>query len=242
MLALTCMAALAWGASASAAGVGGGGGGHGGGGGGGAHGFGGGAHFSGGGHYAGGRAGYAGGRGYAGYRGGYGGYAGRGGYGWRGGYGGYGWGGLGIGLYFATLPFYYSTYWAGGVPYYYADDNYYQWNGDVGEYETVTPPAEVQSQAATQSPTLMAYPKNGQSSAQQATDKAECGNWATAQSGFDPAQAASTQAGTAAQAGTTQTGTTQTGAPGTAAATVDGRSAYMRADAACLEGRGYSVQ
>src|SRR5580704_11088665 len=50
--------------------------------------------------------------------------------GWRGGYGGrggfwgpWGWGlgGLGLGLYFATLPYYYSTYWWGGVPYYYAD-------------------------------------------------------------------------------------------------------------------------
>jgi hypothetical protein len=90
----------------------------------------------------------------------------------------------------------------------------------------VNPPAEVQRQAATQSPTLMAYPKNGQSSAQQATDKSECSTWATAQSGFDPAQSAAQAAA----------------APGMATVTVDKRSAYMRADAACLDGRGYSVQ
>jgi hypothetical protein len=78
-----------------------------------------------------------------------------------------------LGLYFATLPFYYSTLWADGVPYYYADDNYYQWDSNVGQYETVNPPAEVQRQAAMQSPNLIAYPKNGQSEAQQATDKSE---------------------------------------------------------------------
>jgi hypothetical protein len=200
-----------------------GGGGHGGGG---AGGHGGGGRGGYGGGYA-GRGGYGGGYGgrggYAG-RGGYGGYAGRGGYGgyrggWGGGYRGWG-GGLGIGLYFASLPFYYSTFWGDGVPYYYADDNYYQWNGDVGQYETVNPPPEVQRQAAMQSPTLMAYPKNGQSDTQQATDKSECQSWASAQSGFDPTPVPGTQ------------GTTN----------ADKRSNYMRAQAACLEGRGYSVQ
>jgi hypothetical protein len=129
--------------------------------------------------------------------------------------------GLGLGLYFATLPFYYSTYWADGVPYYYADDNYYQWDGNVSQYETVSPPAEVQRQAEAQSPTLMVYPKNGQSSQQQATDKSECSSWATAQSGFNPAQSAS---------------------PGSTGAATNKQSDYMRAQAACLDGRGYSVQ
>jgi hypothetical protein len=197
---------------------GGGGGGHGGGGGGGHFGGGGGGHFGGGGRGFAGRGGYGGG-----YHGGYGGYGGyRGGYGWRGGYGGWGWGGLGIGLYFATLPLYYSTLWWDGVPYYYADDNYYQWDSNVGEYETVNPPADVQRQAAALSPDLIAYPKNGQTDAQQATDKSACRTWAAAQSGFDPAQPAATQ--------TTTTESTSK------------RSDYMRAQAACLEGRGYSVQ
>jgi hypothetical protein len=64
----------------------------------------------------------------------------------------------------------------------------------------------------------MAYPKNGQSDAQQKTDKYECHHWATVQSGFDPTQGAQASAG------------------------ADKRSDYMRAQAACLEGRGYSVK
>jgi hypothetical protein len=176
------------------------------------------AQHAGGGH-AGGAAGHGG---YGGYHGGYGGY--HGGYGWRGGgYGWYGpwaWGGLGLGLYFATLPLYYSTLWWGGVPYYYADDTYYRWNGTVSQYETVSPPPELQSQAAGQSPGvsgLIAYPKNGQSQEQQGKDTFECHRWAAGQTGFDPTQAGG---GTA---------------PGK-------RSDYFRAQAACLEGRGYSVK
>src|ERR1035438_6529469 len=80
------------------------------------------AQHAGGGHAAVGHGGFGH---YGGYRGGW-------GYGWRGGYWGpWGWGGLGLGLYFATLPLYYSTVWWDGVPYYYADDTYYRWNGTV---------------------------------------------------------------------------------------------------------------
>jgi hypothetical protein len=128
---------------------------------------------------------------------------------------------LGIGLYFAALPLYYSTLWADGVPYFYAEDNYYQWDSSAGEYQTVTPPPEVERQAATQSADLIAYPKNGQTDAQQATDKLECRAWAATQSGFDPQAAAAT--GAANGAGMK-------------------RSDYMRAQVACLDGRGYSVQ
>jgi hypothetical protein len=212
---LTGLVALGWSGAALAHT---GGGGHGGGGGG--H-FSSGGHSGGGGHFAGGgyRGGYAGHPGYGGYRGGYGGHGGyggyRGGYGW-GGYGGWGWGGLGIGLYFATLPYYYSTIWYAGAPYYYANDNYYQWDGNVGQYETVTPPAEVQHQAEQQSSNLIAYPKSGQTDAQQAKDKSDCNAWAASQSGFDPTQ--------------------------TPTASTNKHSDYMRAQAACLEGRGYSVQ
>ena len=180
---------------------------------------GGGGHCGGGGHFAG--SGHFGG---GGYRGGYrshGGYGSRGGYGWRGGYGGWGWAGVGLGLYFATLPFYYSTFWADGVPYYYSDDTYYQWDSNVGQYETVNPPADVQHQRAAQSPNLIAYPKNGQSEAQQATDKSQCQTWAAAQSGFDPVQTVATDTTTSEYA--------------------NKRSQYERAQSACFEGRGYSV-
>jgi len=188
--------------------------------------------------HAGGHAGGWHGGGYGGWHGGYGGWRGgwggwRGGYGWRGGWGGYwgpwgwGWGGLGLGLYFATLPYYYSTYWWGGVPYYYADNTYYRWDPGVGQYETVAPPAEVQGQVGAQGsagapgPTapsdLIAYPKNGQSQEQLGKDKFECHRWAVGQTGFDP---------TEPRGGA---------APGN-------RSNYLRAQAACLEGRGYSVK
>jgi len=188
------------------------------GGGGGSHG-GGGGHFSGAGHVAGGHVG----GGYGRYGGGYGGRYGGGWRGYRGGYGygyGYGWGfgaGLGLGLYFSTLPFYYSTYWWGGIPYYYADDTYYTWDGSAGQYQTVEPPPEVEQQAQAQESTeLIAYPKNGQSEQLQAKDKSECRQWAVGQSGYDPAAAAKT-------------------------ADVN-RSNYLRAQAACLDARGYSVR
>jgi hypothetical protein len=198
------------------------------------------AQHSGGGHSGGSHAGYGGGS-HAGYGGGWhggygggwhGGYGGwHGGYGWRGGYG-YGWrggywgpwgwglGGLGLGLYFATLPYYYSTYWWGGVPYYYADNTYYRWNGGVGQYETVAPPSEAQNQSGAQGAApseLIAYPKNGQTEEQLGKDKFECHRWAVGQTGFDPTQ------------------------PGGGAASGN-RSNYLRAQTACLEGRGYSVK
>jgi hypothetical protein len=127
---------------------------------------------------------------------------------------------LGLGLYFATLPLYYSTLWWDGVPYYYADNTYYRYDTGVGQYETVAPPAGLQNPAATEpvGTDLIAYPKNGQSTEQQAKDKYECHHWATTQSGFDPTQGA------------------------TAAATSGKRADYMRAQAACLDGRGYSVK
>jgi hypothetical protein len=199
-LGLSCVANANGGAG------GGGGGGHGGGG---SH-MSGGAHMSGGGHFGGG--GRPGG-GYARYPGG--GYRG----GFRGGFGGYGFGfgaGLGVGLYFSTLPLYYSTYWWGGIPYYYADDTYYTWDGSAGEYQTVDPPPEVEQQAESQAVTeLIAYPKNGQSDEQQAKDKSDCRQWAATESGHNPADTATTAD--------------------------PNRGNYLRAEAACLDARGYSV-
>ena len=199
--------------SVANAGGGGGGGGHGGGAGhvsaGGGH-VSSGGRFSGGGHYVGG--GQVGG-GYGRYHGG--GYGG----GYRGRFGHYGWGfgaGLGVGLYFSTLPLYYSTFWWGGIPYYYADDTFYTWDGSVGQYQTIDPPAEVEQQAESQAVTeLIAYPKNGQSDEQQAKDKSDCRQWATTQSGYNPA--------------------------GAAPAADPNQGNYLRAEAACLDARGYSV-
>jgi hypothetical protein len=163
------------------------------------------------------------------------GHGGRVGFGGRGGldYGRFGYGGLGFygfglfgyGLFFDALPLYYSTYWWGGTPYYYANDNFYQWNGSVGQYETVRPPQNLVSQvAATQAlenVSLFAYPRNGQTSAEQATDRFECQRWATGQTGVDSSRA----------------GGTVLVAPSPA-----GRQKYLRAESACLEGRGYSLR
>jgi hypothetical protein len=188
--------------------------------GGGGH-FGGGSHVGGGGHAAVihggyGYGGYHGGYGYGGWRGGY-------GYGWRGGYYGWGWGlgGLGLGLYVASLPLYYSTYWWGGVPYYYADDVYYRYDDNARQYVTVAPPPEAPQAQGGAEPVgtdLIAYPKSGQSAEQQAKDKYECHHWAATQTGFDPTQGAA------------------------AAPSAAKRGDYMRAQAACLDGRGYSVK
>ncbi len=148
----------------------GGGGGHGGGHaaghmGGGAHFAGGGAHYAGGAHFAGGGAHYAAGaRGYGayggafhgsayaghaaygGYHGGYGGYHGYstgarwgGGY-WHGGYWPRAYYGLGFAWFLPVLPLAYSTYWYGGLPYYYANDVYYTWNPSYAGYTATDPP------------------------------------------------------------------------------------------------------
>ena len=173
--------------------------------------------------YRGGR-GYNGWRGYSGGRGyyGYGGWRYRGSPGW--------WGGIGLGFYLPVLPWYYDTYWWGGVPYYYADQTYYVWDDDVNEYQAVDPPAGLRaangahgasSPGGTSSVNeLFAYPRNGQSEAQQARDRTECKQWAASQT--DPDRAGKS---TDASGGTPA-------APET----------YLRAEAACLEGRNYTVR
>jgi hypothetical protein len=158
--------------------------------------------------------------GYYGYHGGYyGGY-----YGYRGFYGpGCCWWGWPGGVFLATLPLYYSTWWWNGVPYYYAYNNYYVWNAPAAQYVQVAAPAGLISGGAPApgSPSsgneeLFAYPKNGQSAEQQARDRQECRDWAATQTA---------------------------GAPGAiAAATPQSADTNLRAQAACLEARGYSVR
>jgi hypothetical protein len=187
------------------------------------------AHFSGAtGRVYGGGFGVAG-RGYAGY----GGYRGYGGGYWHG--GGYWRGGLWYGGFLAALPLYYDMFWWGGVPYYYANDAYYVWSDSANGYTSVPPPGDQPPAAAQadqgpaaaqadQGPAaansdLIVYPKNGQSPDQQARDRYECGHWAATQSGFNPAQPG--QSGAVPAAGSDQ---------------------YLRAESACLEGRGYTVK
>jgi len=122
-----------------------------------------------------------------------------------------------------VLPPLHTTIWIGGVPYDYANDTYYVWRPDQGQYEVVPPPDD--SAATTQpppsTPDVFSYPKNGQSDAQQSQDKFECHQWAVAQTGFDPIQDTS-------------------GVP--LAQSAAERMDYQRAMDACLEGRGYAVK
>jgi hypothetical protein len=123
---------------------------------------------------------------------------------------------FGIGI--DILPPFYTTVWFGGIPYYYADDSYYVWEPARREYVVTAPPAGSDA-AATRVPAetdFYAYPKNGQSESQQANDRYECHDWARTQSGYDPTQPPAGDTGTQ-------------------------RAEYRRAERACLEGRGYSV-
>jgi hypothetical protein len=96
-----------------------------------------------------------------------------------------------------VLPVYYATYWYGGVPYYYANDVYYTYNPSYDGYVATDPPpvsdggdaaangaapAVAPADAAAAASVFM-YPKNGQSAEQQATDKAECQQWAAQEAG-----------------------------------------------------------
>jgi hypothetical protein len=85
------------------------------------------------------------------------------------------------------------------------------------------PPPVTDSSASAGSPqtpgssNIYAYPKNGQTDAQAATDRFECHQWAVSQTGFDPSN-----------------GSDQ---PASANAPSD----YRRAMIACLDARGYSA-
>jgi hypothetical protein len=135
----------------------------------------------------------------------------------------------------ATLPLGYSTYWWGGVPYYYWQGVYYVWSPDYGDYVVTDPPpvtgGEPEDGAtpppADQGPNgasggamnMYVYPKNGQSEQQTQNDRYQCHEWAVGQTGFDPSNSANdTQAATATPEN------------------------YKRAVTACLEARGYSVR
>lgn len=130
---------------------------------------------------------------------------------------------LSLGAVVSVLPDFYTTYWFGGVPYYYADGAYFLWRPDMNGYVVTNPPKGVQAEsgpaAGTTSLDVYAYPRNGQSDTQQASDRSECRSWAVGQAGSDPTQADAKQPASPAV-----------------------RDGYLRALTACLEGRGYTVR
>jgi hypothetical protein len=123
-----------------------------------------------------------------------------------------------FGLVVSVLPPYYSTVWIGGIPYYYANNVYYTWQPDQNGYVVAEPPGDPNAPAQPPPPgsqeDLIIYPKNGQSSEQQAADRYECHRWAKSQTGFDP----------------------------TVAGSGGDRNNYNRAMSACLQARGYEVK
>ena len=123
-----------------------------------------------------------------------------------------GWGLPGHGFFFVSIPSYCKRVYWQGVPYYFADDVYYEWNGSVGAYEQVNPPAGLAE--STQAPIvreLFVFPTKDQTIEQLERDREECRRWATDQVGPNPKAAAS-------------------------------RADFLRAEGQCLEVRDYSVE
>jgi hypothetical protein len=116
---------------------------------------------------------------------------------WRGGFWPRCYYGVGFSWFLPILPLAYATYWYAGIPYYYANDVYYTYNPDYEGYVATDPPPVAESGAAADGAApavgtapggaaagqIFMYPKNGQSAEQQATDKAECQQWAAEQAG-----------------------------------------------------------
>jgi len=129
-----------------------------------------------------------------------------------------------VGAFVTVLPPAYTTVYFGGIPYYYANDTYYIWSANRSEYEVVDPPSGIESGGTTQAPPtadIYVYPRNGQSSEQQARDRYDCYRSAVTQTGYDPTKS-------------------DGGVPPELAPSK--RSDYVRAETACLDARGYSVK
>jgi hypothetical protein len=129
------------------------------------------------------------------------------------------------GFYFASIPSYCKLVYWEGVPYYYADDVYYEWIGTAGAYQEVRPPAGLAEQIDAQVPVvteLFVFPNGDQTNEQLEGDREACHRWAVQQVGFDPRAAPP-----------------PTKASDRSAAK---RANYLRADEACLEARDYSVE
>lgn len=161
---------------------------------------------------------------HGGYPGWYGGYRGRpygGYYGWYGGYRGWYYGGWWY-PWAATIPFlpyYYSTIWISGYPYYYVDGTYYA--PSAGGYMIVNPPQDAVSKVPSAAPPvekLFIYPRQGQSEQQQEEDRYQCHRWAFGQTGYDPTQ------------------------PAVGVPSDQKRADYQRAMSACLDARGYTAR
>ncbi len=140
-----------------------------------------------------------------------------------------------FGVAIPVLPPDYSTVWYQSTPYYYANGVYYM--AGQGGYTVVAPPPDdaivmqpppppvgmppapppnyAPPAPAGAQDGLMVYPRNGQSAAQMASDRAQCTDWAVNQTGYDPLRSPP----------------------------ADSRRAdFQRAAGACLDARGYTAR
>ncbi|MCB1703638.1 MAG: hypothetical protein KDI17_02195 [Halioglobus sp.] len=102
-----------------------------------------------------------------------------------------------------------------GGRYFYANFTYYIQNEDRTAYVVVEKPEGAEAAVAAATAEVFVYPGKGQSAEQQDRDRYECYRWAVAQTGYDPVAVS---------------------------ADADSARNYQRANAACLEGRGYTVR
>jgi hypothetical protein len=127
-----------------------------------------------------------------------------------------------IGIIIPILPSFYTTIWLSGIPYYYANDTYYLWRPDLNGYQVTAPPAtESQPEPSYSADQIFIYPKQDQSTEQQAEDRYTCHRWGVDQTGYNPTQ---------------PPGNLSTDALSRL------REDYNRAMKTCLEGKGYSVR
>ncbi|MFZ5523365.1 MAG: DUF6515 family protein [Pseudomonadota bacterium] len=127
-----------------------------------------------------------------------------------------------FGIVVPVLPPDYTTVWVGADPYYYAGGVYYAWRPGMSGYQVVEAPQDKKVYAEPDVPAeLFIYPKQGQSEAQQSSDRYECHRWGVDQTGYDP---------------------TQPGGNVAPEQQANKFEDYQRAMKACFEGRGYSVQ
>lgn len=123
-----------------------------------------------------------------------------------------------LGIVVRDLPTLRTLVVVGGISYWYLNGVHYREHA-TGGYEGVANPASSFGSASGAPGRLFVYPSQGQSAEVQATDEYECHRWAASQSGFDPVPVAAGQAANDAS-----------------------RADYVRAQTACLQGRGYSVR
>ena len=125
-----------------------------------------------------------------------------------------GWSIPGHGFYFASIPSYCKLVYWDGAPYYYADDVYYEWSGTAGAYEQVQPPPGLAESINSKAPVLrdLFVFPNGDQTIEQLQRDRE-----------ECHQWAAEQVGLDPKV-------------------LANRSDYLRADGACLEARGYSVE